>query len=69
MAKSQLFEYAVLYHPRKTKDEENPKTVVIVQPTTILAENQNEVSIRVARELPAEYVDKINELEKQVRPF
>ena len=56
MAKGKLFEYAVLYHPRATKEQrdagESPKTEIVQEIKTILAESDKEVGIMAARALP-----------------
>lgn len=73
MAKGQLFEYAVLHHPKQTKDQndrgEQPKSVLVTTPTSILAGSQAEVSILAARSVPAEHLDHLEDIEIIVRPF
>jgi len=73
MAKGKLFEYAVLYHPRPTKDQrdagESPKSVIVTQPTQVLSASDGEVSILAARGIPTEYLDKLEDVEILVRPF
>ncbi len=73
MAKGQLFEYAVLFHPKPTKDpagnDTTPKSEVIVEPTRILAENEKEVSIKASRAIPEKFDDKMELVEILVRPF
>ena len=73
MAKGQLFEYAVLFHPKPTKDpagnDTTPKSTVVVQPTQVLAENEKEVSIKASRQIPESYDDKLELVEILVRPF
>ena len=73
MARGQLFEYAVLYHPKPTRDQLDagvtPTSVVVQEPKRILATNQTEISILAARELPADYLNRLNEIEILVRPF
>ena len=76
MAKSQLFEYAVLYHPKEKKDAagnvmEKKKSIVIVEVTRILAESQQTAGLMAARSIPEEYVkgDLLEDCEIIVRPF
>jgi len=70
MAKGKLFEYAVLYHPRKKeKDEEEKASKVIVDKVSVLAASEQEVSIMAARDIPTEYLDRLSEIEILVRPF
>lgn len=73
MARGQLFEYAVLHHPKPTLEQaqtgESPKTVVVQQPKLLLATTKEEVSILAARDLPVALIDKLNEIEILVRPF
>jgi hypothetical protein len=73
MAKGQLFEYAILHHPKQTKEQadrsEDPKSLLVVHPKHVLAATKDEVSILAAREIPAEYLDKLSTIEIAVRPF
>jgi hypothetical protein len=73
MPKGKLYEYAVLYHPKKTKEQhergEEPKSVLIVAPTQALAGSDGEVSMTAARAIPAEHVEHLEDLEILVRPF
>lgn len=73
MSKGKLFEYAVLYHPRPTKAQhergETPKSEVVIAPTTVLATSPEIAGTIAAREIPAEYVDKLEDVEVLVRPF
>jgi hypothetical protein len=68
-----LFEYAILYHAKLTKkDEEDGKQAEhkLVKPiTTVLARDEREVLIMASREIPQEYTDKLNRVEVAVRPF
>jgi hypothetical protein len=73
MARGRLFEYALLYHPKQTKDQlergEEPKSEVIQEPKTVLATSEQQVSVLAARAIPADYVEQIDSVEIVVRPF
>ena len=74
MAKGKLFEYAVLYHPKTKKDAagnpmEEKKSIVVTSVTQVLATSDKEVAMLAARSLPAEYTDKLEDVEIVVRPF
>lgn len=73
MAKGKLFEVAVLYHPRKTKEHidagTDPKSVILTEPHTVLAQNEHEIAVRTARELPEKYLTELEDVEIVVRPF
>lgn len=73
MAKGKLFEYAVLYHPKPTKEQndrgETPKSELLIEPKTVLALSPENVSVLAARSIPENYVDKLDEVEIVVRPF
>lgn len=68
-----LFEYAILHHrkPTKKEEEDGQRTVskMIVEPTRILAKNEQEAMMVIAREIPQEYVERLDEVEVIVRPF
>jgi hypothetical protein len=73
MAKGKLFEYAVLYHPKATKDEVergvSPKSVLVSPPKTVLAATDKEVGIVAAKTLDESYMDKLEDVEIVIRPF
>ena len=73
MAKGKLFEYAVLYHPKTKKDpqgnEIEKKSQLLGEVKRVLAESPDQVSILAARDIPPEYLEKLEEIEIVVRPF
>lgn len=74
MAKGKLFEYAVLYHPKEKKDAagnplESKKSIVVKEPTTVVAVSEQEVGILAAKSIPSEYEDKLEDVEIVIRPF
>jgi len=73
MSKGQLFEYAVLYHPKATKEQndrnEQLKSVVVVPLTTVMAGAQQEVQITAGRAIPAEHLDHLDDVEILIRSF
>jgi hypothetical protein len=73
MARQKLYEYAVLFHPKATKEQKDsgvdPNSMIVLDPVTILAYDEKEAVMRVSRELPAEYMDKLQQVEIIIRPF
>lgn len=74
MAKSRIFEYAILYHPKEKKDAagnplETVKSILVKDVARVLAESEQEVGMLAARAIPAEYEDKLTDLEITIRPF
>jgi hypothetical protein len=68
--RGKIFEYAVIYHPRKKeKDEEQKKSKIIVDVTRVISATEQEVGILAAREIPTDYLDKLDEVEIAIRPF
>lgn len=72
MAKGKLFEYAVLFHPKRTKDNvdagTHPKSSVLVSPTVVVGQD-TEIPMIAARAIPEAYQDKLEDIEIVVRPF
>lgn len=70
---SKLFEYAIIFHPKKTKADEDEgrdvKAVLIQDVKRVMAKEEREVAMLAAREIPAEYTDRISQVEIAVRPF
>lgn len=70
MTKAKLFQYAVLWHPTDKDAEDNgTKSKVLVEPKTILAADQQTAIMSAAMEIPAEYKDKLDQVEIAIRPF
>jgi hypothetical protein len=68
--RGRIFEYAVIYHPRKkSKDEEVKRSEMIVEVTRVIATSDQEVVILASRKIPDTYLDKLDEIEIAVRPF
>lgn len=67
--KLQLFEVAVLLHPTSKKAEDGDSTIIVVQPTSVLAKDEDGAKFKAARLIPEEYSDKADRLEVAVRPF
>jgi hypothetical protein len=70
---STLYEYAIIYNPRPTKDTQGndttPPSEIISPITSILAKSEQEVSIKAARAIPDKYLDKLDEVTIAIRPF
>ena len=65
-----LFEYAVLLHPEKDKEQKDiGKTEVLRPVSTILAKDEKQVGMIAAREIPNEHMDHLERVEIIVRPF
>lgn len=70
MEKSKLFQYAVLWHPtEKQSTDEGKKSIVLVDPTTILAKDVQSAGMSAAMKIPAEYKDQLDQVEIAIRPF
>lgn len=73
MAKGKLFEYALLYHPKQTKEQldlgEQPKSELLAPPVSLLAGTEAEVGVVAARAIPEKYLDKLDDVEIVIRPF
>lgn len=68
-----LFEYAVLYHPKPTKEQrdagEDAPTTLVTGPNTILAKDEKVATLMAARNIPTEFADKLDKVEIIIRPF
>lgn len=69
MAKGKLFEYALIYHPKKEKDEEQKPSELIGDVKHMIAATPEVVNMRAIREIPDEYAEKLEQIEVAVRPF
>lgn len=68
-----IFEYALIHHGKKTKKDEDggtaPKHTILKGVTQVLAKDEDQARIMAARQIPDEYMDKLDEIEVAIRPF
>ena len=72
-----LFEYAILYHPAPTKEDRDkgikkPSQLLKVDGQDVIrviAEDEKEVAMRAARQIPDDYLDRLQQIEIAIRPF
>ena len=69
MAKLNLFEYWVLKHPTEEQEKEGKITELLIAPTHILASDVKTVNMKVARLLPENEMDNLDNIQIGVRPF
>jgi hypothetical protein len=70
--KKRLFTYAVILHKKKednNKAIEQFDSVVIIEPTTVLAKDHNDVAFKVTRLIPEEHAEDPDNVEILIRPF
>lgn len=65
-----LFSYAILFHPtEKQKKDSGMKSIILVEPKTILQTDEKKVAMCAAMEIPAKYKDSLEQVEIVVTPF
>ena len=70
MANSKLFQYAILWHPtEKQIKDEGLKSKVLVEPATILANDQSSAAMAAAMEIPSDKKAELDQIEIVLRPF
>jgi hypothetical protein len=70
MTTSKLFQYAILWHPtEKQVKDEDLKSIVLVELTTILAQDQAKATMSASMSIPSDKRDELDQIEIVVRPF
>lgn len=67
--RAQLFEYAIIWHPTEKECEQGAEPLILINPHSVLANNDDEVRIRAARLIPEGYLNQLKQIEIAVRPF
>lgn len=62
----QVFEYVVLFSPKDSKKE---KAEILVPVRQVLATNQQNATILASREIPKEFLNRLDEVQVAVRSF
>lgn len=66
MGKLRIFQYAILIHPR---EKSGLKSIMLDEPKTILALDDKQAAMLIARQIPEEHLDNLENIEVIVRPF
>lgn len=66
--KQKLFQFAVLFHEKKANKEEI-KSKEVVGIKTILATDEKVALLQIAKQIPDQYSDKLQDIEILIRPF
>jgi peptidase E len=70
---NKLFEYCIIYHQLQTKEQkekgEAQKSILVQDVKRIVARDEKAAQTMAARELPEEYLDKLDQVEIAIRPF
>ena len=69
MSNATLYEYAILWHPNEKQQEEGRKSLILVRPKVILADNEQKVLMSAAMSIPTDYQDQLDQVDIVVRPF
>ena len=70
MKKSQLFQYAILWHPtEKQSKDDGLKSKILVETKLILAESQASALMAASMEIPADKKTELDQVEIIIRPF
>jgi len=69
MERVKLFQYAAIFHPSENEMEDGEKAKVIIEPSTVLAKDEQVAVLLIARQLPEAYVEKLDQIEIAIRPF
>lgn len=69
--KQKLFQFAVLHHEKisKGKQEGEIKSVEVIKIKSILAADEKVALLLIAKQIPDEYQDKLQDVEILLRPF
>lgn len=70
---AKLYEVAILHHSKPTKAEEEkgvrPETKIIGEVKRFTAKDEREALLTAARDIPAEFISRLDEVEVLIRPF
>jgi hypothetical protein len=69
MTNLKLYQFAILWHPNKEQKEKEAKTKLVVEPTTILASNDQVAQMMAVKQIPEEYSDQLDQIDIAIRPF
>ena len=63
------YQYAILFNPKNDDDKkEREKSAILVQPTTIIANDDKSALILASRSIPDSHVDRLSEVKIAIWP-
>ena len=69
MAKLKLFQTAILFHPNEEELKNGVNTKMVKEPTFVLAKDDKSAAMKANLEIPAEYHEKLDQIEILVVNF
>jgi len=69
MKKSILYNYTIVYHPTDNEAEKGEKSKMLTEPKYLMAPDHNSAFIQASRQIPEEYLDKLDQVDILIRPF
>ena len=69
MITSKLFQYAIIWNPTEKQAKEGAKSKLVVEPSTLLAQDQEKANIMIARLIPEAHLEELDQIQIAVRPF
>jgi len=69
MEKQRLFQYAIIWHPTKDEAKTGTKSLLIKGIETVLATDDRSLLIIASREIPANYLNQLEQIEIVIRSF
>lgn len=69
--KKKLFQFAVIYHEVIERDnkKDDVASKMVIEPKTILATDEKVALLQIAKQIPDEYQEKLQDVEILLRPF
>jgi hypothetical protein len=69
MSKGKLYEYAIILHPGEEVKGKIGKTTLLNKINHVVARDEKQAAILAAREIPENYLNRLDDVEVLVRPF
>jgi len=64
-----MYQYALVWNPTPEQEKDGKKAKIIHEPKYILAKDHNAVFVQVARLIPDEYVEQMDQVEILIKNF
>lgn len=69
LVKERLFEYALIWHPKKEQSKDGQRSKIVLEPKLVLGTDDKSVGMKAIKAIPAEYDDQLEQIEVVVKPF
>ena len=64
-----LFQYVIIFTPSEKEEKDGVRSKLLVDVTNVLSSDEKSVAILAARQIPEDYLERLDQVNIAIRPF